>query len=141
MAKQLKYFVFFMLSSLVAISPLLSACGCSTNQVSHDQKVNVKKMSFPDSEFWRKGGVGIIVEDVYVDLTSQKNKLLLEDKRTWEGLESSKNEIVVVYRGKVYPQAELPSDFKISNSIWISFQVNRVYFYDFSAMDGGYYSR
>ena len=98
-------------------------------------------MSFPENEFWRKGGVGTIVSGVFVDLTSKKNKLLLADKQAWEGMDSSKAETIIVFNGKVYSQSELPVGFQVSKSVLISFEVSRVYFYDFIAMDGGYYSR
>jgi len=125
----------------ISIPPLMLACSGKEGMVDRNQGKKEGKMTFPDKEFWRKGGVGLIVEDVYVDLNSKRNKLILADRQVWEGLPAVKVEVVIVENGKAYLTSELPPGFKISDSIVISFQVGRVYFYDFKTMDGGFYSR
>jgi hypothetical protein len=129
------------LASSIAAMPLLST-GCNQTQMSsQNPKTTGAKMTFPENEFWRKGGVGAICGDIYIDFNSDKNRLLLADKETWEGLVSAKHEFVIIYNNKTYDQSELPNDFKISKAVIVSFEANRVYFYDFNVMEGGYYSR
>ena len=113
---------------------------CNTSRTFKSEKMGISKTTFPETEFWRKGGIGTISDKVYVDLTSAHNRLWI-DKTQWEGLNSDQTQLVTVYGGKLYTESDLPSDFKLSGAVVISFQKARVYFYDFPTKDGGYYSR
>ncbi len=90
-----------------------------------------------------KGGIGIIIKGIYVVLKSDKNELLLgsEKKDKWVGQDASKREIVIYFRNKIWRPQQLPDDFDLSEAIIISFEVDKVRFFDFSELDGGYYNR
>lgn len=120
----------------------LAGCilSCKASSTTKHEKMDISKTTFPETEFLRKGGVGEISDKVYVDLASSRNRLWL-DRTSWEGLNSDQTQLVVLYGGKPYTESDLPSDFKLSGAVIVSFQKTRVYFYDYTTRDGGYYSR
>jgi len=88
-----------------------------------------------------KGGVGIIRQDLYIDLKSTKNELLLNQGKRWSGLPSGKPEVVIFFKGGVWSLQFLPEDFALSEAVIISFETNKVRFFDFAKMSGCYYNK
>lgn len=102
-----------------------------------------KKM-FAKDEYFAKGGIGIIDKDLYIVVKSakdDKNALILSDGNKWAGLQAGTPEVVIFYENKILSPQALPSQFDLSNSVVISFENNKIRFFDFRAMEGGYYRR
>lgn len=99
-------------------------------------------LPFQKNQCFSKGGLGIIARRVFVVLDSDKNELLLPDGgRRWTRLSSGERECVFVLRGKVFSANELPRDFHLEQSVAISFEGEKVTFFDFSRHSGGFYRR
>lgn len=92
-------------------------------------------------EFLSKGGVGIISSHVYVVTTSSKNEIVLPDGKRWVGLPLLTPQVVYVMDGIAIENPSSEKAFDLSRIVVISFQKDRIYFYDFSGSSGGYYSR
>ena len=87
------------------------------------------------------GGVGVVHKDLDIDLISAKNELGLSAGKEWTGLEAQKNEVVIVYEDNVWSSQNLPKGFDLSKAAIISFEIDKVRFYNFADMSGGYYKR
>jgi hypothetical protein len=72
---------------------------------------------------------------------SAKNELRFNRTETWIGLDASKPEVAVFFEGKVWSPPVLPERFDLSNAVIFSFESDKVRFYDFRDMSGGYYRR
>jgi len=112
---------------------------------------------FATNRGWSKGGIGIISEELYVVVKSarnDRNELILtppghlgKDQRApvpetrWKGKSISEGQVVFVYEGKVWEPQDLPQGFDLSKSAVISFESDKVRFFDFQATEGGYYDR
>jgi hypothetical protein len=89
-----------------------------------------------------KGGIGIIRADhLYIDLNPDKNTLLLSGDDRWSGLDATVPEVVIFFEDKVWSQHDLPKGFDLSEAVVVSFEPDKVRFFDFSKMTGGYYAR
>jgi hypothetical protein len=98
------------------------------------------KITFATNFFMAKGGIGIINTNLYIDLKSNKNEIILDAGKRWKGKASPTQEVVIFFQGRILPQA-LPKDFDLSKAVVISFETDKVRFFDFSKMSGGYYNR
>ena len=92
-------------------------------------------------ECFPKGGLGIVDRDVYIDLRSPTNALILADGDRWTGRSRGSGQVVLLWNGAPVTQEELPRDFQIEKSVLISFERGRVAFVDFPARGSGYYKR
>ncbi len=97
--------------------------------------------AFRDNLCLSKGGVGILRRQLYVAVKSRQNELLLDEGGRWTGRESTAREVAVVFDGKVWSQDALPEDFDLGKAIVVSFEGDKIRFYDFGEMKGGYYRR
>jgi hypothetical protein len=95
-----------------------------------------------------KGGIGIINKSLYIVVKSAKdsrNELVVkpteETESRWKGRSVAKAEVVIFYEGKVWSVEHVPDDFDLSRAVVISFESDKVRFFDFQAMFGGYYER
>ena len=88
-----------------------------------------------------KGGLGIVNTSLYIAVKSAKNELLFGEKDTWSGLDASKPEVAVFFENKVWAPASLPKGFDLSKSVVVSFEGDKIRFFDFQTMSGGYYER
>ena len=89
-----------------------------------------------------KGRTGIITSDLYIDLSADRNSLVVSSTKTrWHGKSSSFPEVVIFVGSKIWDKGELPSGFDLSKAIVVSFEKNKVRFFDFNQMSGGYYDR
>jgi hypothetical protein len=96
--------------------------------------------------YWTKGGVGGISDRLYVIANpSGKNELVLEvaegKKESWKGKDWGEAEVVFVYQGRVLMPNKLPGGFDMSKAVVVSFEGSKIRFFDFQAMQGGYFDR
>jgi hypothetical protein len=102
----------------------------------------VKKQSgFATNECFAKGGLGIIRENLYIDLKSENSALVLNDGKRWNSGIAPKPEVVIFFDNKVWSPQALPERFDLSDAVVISFETTKVRFFDYSKMSGGYYKR
>jgi hypothetical protein len=92
------------------------------------------------NECFGKGGVGILSASLYVDLRSERNQLILAEGRKWNGQNAALSETVIVFNGKAWQNAT-PDGFDLSRATIVSFEKDRVRFFDFNRMEGGFYRR
>jgi hypothetical protein len=96
---------------------------------------------FATNQLIAKGGIGVISSgSLYIDLKSTKNELRLGAGNTWTGQAVPNAEVVTFFENKVWPEG-LPANFDLSKAIIISFEGDKVRFFDFGKMSGGYYKR
>ena len=90
-----------------------------------------------------KGGLGIVNTNLYIAVKSVRNELLFGGKETWSGSDASKPEVAIFFAGKVWAlQSEtLPKGFDLTKAVVVSFEGDKVRFFDFQTMSGGYYER
>jgi hypothetical protein len=90
-----------------------------------------------------KGGIGVIVgQELHVLLKSTtKNELLLRGAKTWRGQSASTTESVFYFEHRVWARQSLPPTFDLSRAVLVSFEGQRVRFFDFEKMQGCYYDR
>jgi len=100
-----------------------------------------EKNVFASNKFFAKGGIGIIDQGLYIVLKSTKNELILSGANRWLGLDTSRQQVVIFFEGQILPQDDLPDRFDLSKAVVISFEADKVRFFDFRKMSGGYYSR
>jgi hypothetical protein len=100
-----------------------------------------EKEMFATNRGWSKGGLGIVNTSLYIVVKSARNELLFGEKKSWSGLDASKPEIVVFFENKVWAPQSLPKGFDLSKAVVISFEGEKIRFFDFQAMEGGYYAR
>jgi len=88
-----------------------------------------------------KGGFGIVNASLYIVVRSAKNELLFGEQGTWSGQDASKPEVVIFFDGRVWTLPRLPKAFDLSKAVVLSFEADKVRFFDFQVMTGGYYER
>ena len=111
---------------------VLLVCSSSLAQTSSNQ--------FASNKAFAKGGVGIVNPDLFIVVKSSKNELIVHNEH-WTGQVARTPELVVAVAGHIYSAASLPANFDISRSIVISFESDKIRFFDFGKMSGGYYER
>lgn len=100
-----------------------------------------EKSVFATNRCFSKGGLGIVNTSLYIAVKAAKNELRFGEKETWSGLEASQSEVVIFFEGKVWMQSSLPKGFDLSKAVVISFEGEKIRFFDFQSMSGGYYER
>lgn len=119
---------------------VLPVCACFA--FSLDAKPTVEqKIMFSNNKCISKGGVGVVGKGLHVILTDDVNKLKLGPGLWWTGKKAGLAEVIFVFRGQAIQKQDLPDDFDLSKSIIISFEGDKVRFFDFEKMSGGFYSR
>jgi len=88
-----------------------------------------------------KGGIGIINRHLYIDLWSTRNELILTGRDRWVGNGEDTIEVVFYFDNKIWAPTSVQADFELSKAVIVSFEKDKVRFFDFSAMSGGYYRR
>jgi hypothetical protein len=100
-----------------------------------------EKQMFATNRCLPKGGLGIVNTSLYIGLNSARNELLFGEKETWSGMSASKPEVVVFFGNRVWASGSVPKGFDLSKAVVVSFEVDKVRFFDFQVMAGGYYER
>ena len=92
-----------------------------------------------------KGGVGMISTHLYVDLKSNSNELILKPtentEERWKGKSASIPEVVMIFEGKAWSSEDLPRAFDLSRAVVVSFEADKVRFFDFAQGSGAYFDR
>jgi hypothetical protein len=96
-------------------------------------------ISFATNECFGKGGLGIITPGLYINLRTERNQLLLADGKKWIGKDAQESETVIVFHGQAWQQ--VPEGFDLATAMVVSFEKDRVRFFDFNRMEGGFYRR
>jgi hypothetical protein len=97
--------------------------------------------TFATNECFAKGGLGIVNPNVYIDLKSDKNELLLNAGHKWAGQSASTQEVAIFFDNRIWSPQAIPDGFDLSKSVVISFEGDKVRFFDFGKMSGGFYKR
>jgi hypothetical protein len=98
------------------------------------------KNTFATDECWQKGGLGIVNTHLYIEVKSDRNRLRT-DGPDWTGQSASTPEAVIFYENKIWSPQGLPNGFDLTRAIVISFEADKIRFFDFGEMTGGYYKR
>jgi hypothetical protein len=88
-----------------------------------------------------KGGIGALGEKLYVDLKADRNELRLRGGNRWRGKAVPTTELVFFFENRVWARQSLPPSFDLSRAVVVSFEGQRVRFFDFGKMRGCYYDR
>lgn len=100
-----------------------------------------EKTTFASNVCIAKGGIGIITSSLYINLKSAKNELILTAGERWAGQSPMTQEVVTYFDGRIWSSQALPDGFDLSKAIVVSFEKDKVRFFDFGKMSGGYYPR
>lgn len=119
------------------------------SQAGGQTKSMEKTGTFATRREFSKGGVGLLSERLYVVVRTQRtgrNELIVRSingaEETWRGKGVTEPEVVFFYEGKVWsPSQTLPDGFDLSRSILVSFEREKVRFFDFEKEYGAYYNR
>jgi hypothetical protein len=118
-------------------------------QVGRSTKSMEKIGTFATRREFSKGGIGLVNERLYVVVRTEKtgrNELIVRPtngaEETWHGKSITEPEVVFFYDGKVWmPSQALPDGFDLSRAIVVSFEKDKVRFFDFEKEYGAYYTR
>ena len=116
---------------------IAATCACAQQASTKDERLN----QITGNRCIAKGGIGIINVDLYVDLNSARNELILKGGQRWSGESLGTPELVVVFGGRVWHQNDLPLNFDLSRAAVVSFETDSVKFAQLDSMAGGYYQR
>lgn len=134
-----------------ALSLLLSSallCAQGANQDTRSHTVAKEKDMFATRWQLSIGGIGMVNKHLYIVVKSgktERNELVVkpteDTEERWYGKNVTKAEVVVVYEGKVWSAQTLPDGFDLSKAVVVSFESDKIRFFDFQVMSGGYYER
>jgi hypothetical protein len=143
------------IASLLVTASLFGAPGAS--QSTKKLAAAKERDMFANNEFFAKGGIGMISEELYAVVKSAKNdrnELIVAPpghlgrdqsapvpKTRWKGKSASEAEVVFFFGGKTWSPQQLPDGFDLSKTVVVSFEASKVRFFDFRKMSGGYYER
>jgi hypothetical protein len=103
---------------------------------------------FATNRCFSKGGLGIVNKGLYIVVKStrnDRNEVILkpteETEQRWTGRSVAKAEIVILSGGKIRSVENLPDQFDLSKAAIVSFESDKIRFFDFQTMSGGYYER
>ena len=138
-----RYIFFF----LLLISFLFQ--GRVNSQTEGEAKAMENTGKFATRREFSKGGMGLLNERLFVVVRAQRtgrNELIVRSingaEETWRGKSVKEPEIVFFYDGKVWSHSQpLPDGFDLSRTILVSFEKEKVRFFDFEKEYGAYYSR
>ena len=127
---------------LVAFSIVLAVLSSVPVTSQAPSKIASGDFSFADNKCFSKGGIGIITAGhLYIDLKSRKNELRLAQDHRWTGKDAPQFEVVVFFADKVWSPHTIPRGFDLSRATIVWFEREKVRFFDFGKMSGGYYLR
>lgn len=122
---------------------LIASILCTNQGFSQKAKERdvVSEKMFVKNQYFAKGSIGIIDRNLYIVVKSNNNELVLNDGKRWIGGNADIPEVVIFYDGRIWSRQSLPESFDLSKTVVISFETDKVRFFDFRQMDGGYYKR
>lgn len=124
---------------LMLITALLPSCG-PQDSVTADLHA-MKTRLLLDGPAISVGGLGVVGENLHVNVESPNNELLIRGAIDWIGRSRNKNEVVLFYKNTVLPKAQIPAGFKATDCILISFEKDRVVFIKYPETTGSCYTR
>jgi hypothetical protein len=141
--------------SVLIAATLFSARGAS--QIAKQSRAPEERNVIATSRYLSKGGIGMISEELYVVVKSarnDRNELIVEPpghlgkdqsapvpQTRWKGKNATEAEVAIFFEGRVWSPQDLPDRFDLSKAIVVSFESDKVRFFNFQAMSGGYYER
>ena len=125
--------------AICSVLLLLAFASCGFSQEPSRHVPEPPPVSFATNECLGKGGLGIVTPSLYINLQTERNQLLLADGKKWIGKNAEQPEVVIVFRGQAWQQ--VPVAFDLATAMVVSFQKDRVRFFDFNRMEGGFYRR
>ncbi len=132
---------------ITAFSMLFAMTLSSAQQAGQDTKKHAVKErdALAARRELSKGSIGIVNKNLYIVVKSTRNELIVtpteETEQRWEGKDANQAEVAVVYEGKIWSSEDLPAQFDLSKAVIVSFEGNKIRFFDFQTMSGGYYDR
>jgi hypothetical protein len=105
---------------------------------------------FAENRQWPvKGGIASIGDGLFVGVNTPTNEVIIQVRRPsepprevrWTGKPADQREVVAIHGGRVVPWSDLPPDFDLSRAVVVSFEADRVRFFDFARARGGFYAR
>jgi hypothetical protein len=150
------FIIYIFILNLILLSLLSNQLKAKENStmLSYDEISARDKAIFEENRCMVIGRLGIIKDGIFIVIFSKKNALLVqEDEKSpndnlllpktleWEGLTRDKKQVVFVYKNQIFETSNLPDDFSINESILISFEGEKVIFFDYATFHGGYYKR
>ncbi len=131
---------------VVSATTLFSARGISPSTKRLDAAG--KGDAFATRRYFSKGGIGIVNQHLYIVVRSavnDRNELIVDSvegkEERWKGKNATKAEVVLVYEGTVLSSQDIPDRFDLSKAVVVSFENDKVRFFDFHTMSGGYYEK
>lgn len=132
-------FAAFILPGLLAATSFCATGGC---QATKKLELAKERDMSVNNRFFAKGGIGIIDENLYIDLKSTKNELIVNPGgKRWQGQSAPMPEIAIFFDGKIWSPQQLPEAFDLGGAVVVSFERLRIRFFNFRKMSGGYYER
>jgi hypothetical protein len=127
---------------LAVLAPALSSAQRISQRAESADHAREKEV-FATRECLSKAGLGLVSsrDGLVVIVDSAKNEVFFNRTETWVGLDASKPEIAVFFEGSVWSPPSLPERFDLSKAVVLSFESDKVRFFDFRSMSGGYYRR
>lgn len=113
-----------------------------------DQKAKEMNSKFATHRLWSKDGIGLVNKHLYLAVKSasdEKNEIIgkptPETEERWHGKSIRQPEVAIFYEGRIWSTENLPEHFDLSKAVVVSFEKDKVRFFDFQLMAGGYYDR
>lgn len=142
--KEVEMRVWRSLTEVVVVSFVLAIFGVAGAQGLPREGASLQprgpKVHFSRNECLSKGGIGIISENIYINLRAEKNTILLNGNE-WTGKGKTVPQVVLLQNGRVWSFEEEHNGFTLGKSVLVSFEGEKVFFFDFRDESGGFYVR
>ena len=134
--------------SLLLVILVLSQAPLNPQAKGRPQSVE-KTDKFATRQEFSKGGIGLLNKRLYVVVKNKKsdrNELIFVPESgaevRWHGKSVTEADTVFFYDGRVWSCSQaLPDGFDLSRAIMVSFEKDKIRFFDFEKEYGAYYSR
>ena len=127
-----------LMAALIAAAGFAGSPAFAQGQMSGPSEA---KVNIGDNLLFAKGGIGLVRRDLYVVVNSKNNELRLGAGKSWVGMDAQERQVIFVRGQDVIVTPDLPKEFKLEDSVVVSFQTDRIVFYDFASGSGGFYRR
>ena len=129
------------ISFLLVFSINPSKAQDDTIALSNQEILGKAKAHFETNQCFPKGGLGMVSKNLYIVLNTTQNELKIPNGKDWIGGAKEEKEVVIIFGGRVFATSGLPSNYRLNESVLISFEAEKVVFFDFGTLDGGFYRR
>lgn len=104
------------------------------------EKIHAALQSQEHSLCLRKGGIGVLFDHTFVVTRGNGNEVILPDNSKWIGRSRFFSQMVAVSGGQVIITDQVHA-IELQKCLVISFNKNKIIFYDFPRQSGGAYER